>query len=57
MTLRFTRRSQRPAYVVESLTTHWRVRGDVYYRDAVVRFPDGRRELRAIREDLLGVAA
>jgi hypothetical protein len=54
MTLPFTRRKPaRPVFVVEDLGTRWQVRGSELWREAVVRYPDGRRVRRYLYDGQL----
>ena len=52
MTALLRRRRRRPAArpVIVARTTHWVVRGNEYFRDCVVQFPDGSRRIVPVRE-------
>lgn len=56
MTMIRRNRKRPPRYVIVEPLQHWRVRGQVYYRDCVVQLADGRRRVLGVRDDLVSVA-
>jgi hypothetical protein len=51
------RRLAAAPYRIVAITGHWTIAHGTFYRDCLVELPDGSRQLRSIRDDLVPVAA